>query len=158
MRMNLRQAGMSMVELMVAMAIALIGTIIIFQVFEVSEGIRRTTTSGGDAAQNGAIGLYVIENDLPGSDDITPDSAAYSLSWVSTGPVGVTSRFNPGGGSHQFGGVGATATRVYNIGNFYDDDGAFNYNGPTAPVFNTYTVAGNNLTATSRFAGGAGVP
>src|SRR5258707_12885155 len=56
--------GMSMVELMVAMAIALIGVIIIFQVFEVSEGIRRTTTSGGDAQQNGAIGLYVIENDL----------------------------------------------------------------------------------------------
>jgi type IV pilus assembly protein PilW len=56
--------GMSMVELMVAMAIALIGTIIIFQVFEVSEGIRRTTTSGGDAQQNGVIGLYVIENDL----------------------------------------------------------------------------------------------
>ena len=57
-------AGMSMVELMVAMAIALIGTIIIFQVFEVSEGIRRTTTSGGDAQQNGVIGLFVIENDL----------------------------------------------------------------------------------------------
>jgi type IV pilus assembly protein PilW len=57
-------AGMSMVELMVAMAIALIGTIIIFQVFEVSEGIRRTTTSGGDAQQNGVIGLYVVENDL----------------------------------------------------------------------------------------------
>jgi type IV pilus assembly protein PilW len=56
--------GMSMVELMVAMAIALIGTIIIFQVFEVSEGIRRTTTSGGDAQQNGVIGLFVIENDL----------------------------------------------------------------------------------------------
>src|SRR6185503_19844966 len=59
-----RQAGMSMVELMVAMAIALIGTIIIFQVFEVSEGIRRTTTSGGDAQQNGQIGLYAMEADL----------------------------------------------------------------------------------------------
>ena len=261
---------MSMVELMVAMAIALIGTIIIFQVFEVSEGIRRTTTSGGDAQQNGAIGLYVIENDLrnagmgfndtpyagcnatgfdslrvpqnfnllmapvqitagagntlpdtlsifygsqyvisnsttitaamatpsanvkvipsgrygfrtgdllllfepgtafcelmevtamPGSDEITHDSTAYTLDWVTSGPVGVTSRFNPGGGAtHNFAGVGAGATRVYNIGNFYDDNGAFNYNGPTAPVFNTYTVAGNNLTATSRFAGGAGVP
>ena len=53
-----------MVELMVAMLIGLIGTIIIFQVFEVSEGIKRTTTSGGDAQQNGAISLYVIEHDL----------------------------------------------------------------------------------------------
>jgi len=56
--------GFSMVELMVAMLIGLIGMIIIFQVFEVSEGIKRTTTSGGDAQQNGAVALYVIEHDL----------------------------------------------------------------------------------------------
>jgi len=53
-----------MIELMVAMLIGLIGMIIIFQVFEVSEGIKRTTTSGGDAQQNGAVALYVIERDL----------------------------------------------------------------------------------------------
>jgi len=53
-----------MVELMVAMLIGLIGMIIIFQVFEVSEGIKRTTTSGGDAQQNGAVALYMIERDL----------------------------------------------------------------------------------------------
>jgi type IV pilus assembly protein PilW len=58
------ERGFSIVELMVAMLIALIGTIIIFQVFEVSEGIKRTTTSGGDAQQNGALALYVIEHDL----------------------------------------------------------------------------------------------
>ena len=56
--------GFSIVEMMVAMLIALIGTIVIFQVFEVSEGIKRTTTSGGDAQQNGAIALYVMERDL----------------------------------------------------------------------------------------------
>jgi type IV pilus assembly protein PilW len=56
--------GFSMVELMVAMLIGLIGMIIIFQVFEVSEGIKRTTTSGGDAQQNGAVALYLIERDL----------------------------------------------------------------------------------------------
>jgi type IV pilus assembly protein PilW len=59
-----RLSGFSMVELMVAMAIALIGMIIIFQVFETSEGIKRTTTSGGDAQQNGIIALYNIEADL----------------------------------------------------------------------------------------------
>jgi type IV pilus assembly protein PilW len=58
------QGGLSMVELMVAMVIALIGIIIMFQVFEVSEGIKRTTTTGGDAQQNGVIGLYVMESDL----------------------------------------------------------------------------------------------
>lgn len=56
--------GFSMVELMVAMAIGLIGVVIIFQVFETSEGVRRTTVSGGDAQQNGAIALYSMEHDL----------------------------------------------------------------------------------------------
>ena len=59
-----RLQGFSMVELMVAMAISLIGMIIIFQVFETSEGIKRTTTSGGDAQQNGILALYNIEADL----------------------------------------------------------------------------------------------
>jgi len=61
------QRGVSMVELMVAMTISLIGTIIIFQVFEASEGIKRSTSSGGDAQQNGAIALYQIERDLRNS-------------------------------------------------------------------------------------------
>ena len=61
---HLSNRGFSIVELLVAMLIGLIGMIIIFQVFEVSEGIKRTTTSGGDAQQNGAVALYVIEHDL----------------------------------------------------------------------------------------------
>jgi len=270
MRTNIRQAGMSMVELMVAMAIALIGTIIIFQVFEVSEGIRRTTTSGGDAQQNGAIGLYVMENDLRnagmgfndtqyagcdvaaydstrlptnftmrmspvtivggganttadslsifygsqyvvanstvvqatmgtpfanvkiassgrygfregdllilvqpgtancelmeltalvGTDDFSHDNTPnYNLNWVSTGAVGVASRFNPPAGSFQFGGTGAAAARVYNLGNPYDDSGTLNFNGPTMPVYNTYAVTNNSLTVSSKFSSAAAVP
>ncbi len=61
---NRRSRGFSMVELMVAMLIGLIGTIIIFQVFEVSEGIKRTSTGGSDAQQSGAIALYAMERDL----------------------------------------------------------------------------------------------
>src|SRR6267378_2425809 len=67
--------GFSMVELMVAMVISLIGVIIIFQVFETSEGVRRTATSGGDAQQNGAVALYFMERDLrnAGANAKTPD-------------------------------------------------------------------------------------
>jgi type IV pilus assembly protein PilW len=64
---NRLQRGVSMVELMVAMTISLIGTVIIFQVFEASEGIKRSTSSGGDAQQNGAIALYQLERDLRNS-------------------------------------------------------------------------------------------
>lgn len=66
-RLPAAQRGLSMVELLVAMALSLIGTVIIFQVFEVSEGIKRTATSGGDAQQNGTIALYVMERDLRNS-------------------------------------------------------------------------------------------
>src|SRR4030081_2009143 len=58
------ERGFSMVELMVAMLIGLIGMIIIFQVFQVSEGIKRSTTSGGDAQQNEVIALYSLERDF----------------------------------------------------------------------------------------------
>ena len=59
-----RARGFSIVELMVAMVVGLISMVIIFQVFEVSEGIKRTTTSGGDAQQNGVLALFNIEHDL----------------------------------------------------------------------------------------------
>jgi type IV pilus assembly protein PilW len=63
-RYRVSERGFSMVELLVAMLIGLIGMIIIFQVFEVSESIKRTTTSGGDAQQNGVIALYSMERDF----------------------------------------------------------------------------------------------
>jgi type IV pilus assembly protein PilW len=260
------QAGLSMVELMVAMVIALIGTIIMFQVFEVSEGIKRTTTSGGDAQQNGVIGLYVMENDLrqagmgfndtsyigcsiqvydstrspqdytlnllpiqitSGGNASTPDqltvfygsqqivgnattlqrniddlktdvsfqvqnsfgaragdmvvlmepgttknctlmevtapaagsyldhraSTTYQLAWAN-GTPSKTSRFNKPGGwvsPASYSGTGANATRVFNIGNLYDINGTYAYNGATMPVYNTYSISNKTLTVASGF-------
>ncbi len=57
-------AGFSLVDVMVGMVIALLGVIIMFQVFSVSEGIKRTTTSGGEALQNGATALSSLERSL----------------------------------------------------------------------------------------------
>ena len=59
-----RQRGFSLVELMVAVVIGLIGTVVMFQVFAISEGQKRSTTSGNDAQQNGAIALFSLEKDL----------------------------------------------------------------------------------------------
>lgn len=56
--------GFSLVEIMVGMVIGMLGIIVIYQVFAVFEGQKRTTTSGGDAQQNGALGLYTIERDV----------------------------------------------------------------------------------------------
>lgn len=58
------QRGFSIIELMVAVAISLIATLVIFETFAVSEGIKRTSTSGGDAQQNGAMSLYMVEREV----------------------------------------------------------------------------------------------
>jgi len=58
-----KSLGFSLIEVMVAMVIGLLGTIVIFQVFAVSEGQKRTTTGGGEAQQNGAIALFNIERE-----------------------------------------------------------------------------------------------
>lgn len=61
---SLRNAGFSLVEIMVGMVIGLISTIIVMQVFATFEGQKRTSASGSDAQTNGGISLYTIERDV----------------------------------------------------------------------------------------------
>lgn len=56
-----RISGFSMVELLVAVVIGLIGSVIIFQVFSAFEGQKRATTSGGDAQTNIAVATNALE-------------------------------------------------------------------------------------------------
>lgn len=56
--------GFSLVELMVGMVIALIGILVMAQIFAFSEGQKRTTTSGSDAQVNGLLASFMIERDL----------------------------------------------------------------------------------------------
>ena len=59
-----RSAGFTLVEVMIGLLIGVIGIIVIMQTFAVSEGYRRTTTSGTDAQVNGAIAMYIMQNEL----------------------------------------------------------------------------------------------
>jgi type IV pilus assembly protein PilW len=59
-----RQLGMSIVELMVAIVISLLGVLVIFQVFAVNEGVRRSTTAGSDEQTSGLLALMLLERDL----------------------------------------------------------------------------------------------
>ena len=58
------QRGMSLVELLVATVISLLGVLIIFQVFAVNEDVRRATTSGSDEQTSGLMALMTLERDL----------------------------------------------------------------------------------------------
>ena len=57
------QSGFSIIELMVAALIGVIGCVVIFQVFAVFEGQKRSTTGGGDAQSSVALALHAIERD-----------------------------------------------------------------------------------------------
>lgn len=61
--MKLPQNGFSLVEVMVGLGIGMISMIVIMQTFAVFEGEKRSTTSGVDAQNNGAVALYMIEQD-----------------------------------------------------------------------------------------------
>jgi type IV pilus assembly protein PilW len=58
-----RASGFTMVELLVGMVVGLVATVVMFQVFAVSEGQKRTTTGAGDAQQNGVGSVFMIERD-----------------------------------------------------------------------------------------------
>lgn len=58
-----RASGFTVIELLVGMVVGLIATVVMFQVFAVSEGQKRTTTGAGDAQQNGVGSVFLIERD-----------------------------------------------------------------------------------------------
>jgi len=59
-----REAGFSLIEILVGLVIGLIATLVIMQVFSVFEGQKRTTTGSADAQTNGSIALYTIAREL----------------------------------------------------------------------------------------------
>lgn len=58
------QGGMSLIEILVAVAIGLIGCVVIFQMFGISEARKRTIASGSDMDISGRLGLMTLERDV----------------------------------------------------------------------------------------------
>ena len=59
-----RAMGFSLVEVLVAAAITLIGLLVITQVFAAYEGWKRTTTGVAQSQEGGLLGAFSIEKDL----------------------------------------------------------------------------------------------
>ena len=59
-----RPGGFSLVEIMVAMTIGMIGILIMMQVFQVFLGQKRTTAGAADAQENGLIAMYTMEREI----------------------------------------------------------------------------------------------
>src|SRR5438128_12285162 len=82
-----RQKGFSLIEIMIGIVIGLIAVLVIYQVFAAAEGIKRNTTSVGDAQQNGLFSSFVLGIELANSGNALA-SAARDLG---TCPPGVSS-------------------------------------------------------------------
>jgi type IV pilus assembly protein PilW len=85
------QGGFTIVELMVGMLVALVATVVMFQVFAVSEGQKRTTTGSGDAQQNGVFSLFQLERDAR--------MAGYGLNYMSLLGCQLNGWYTPAPGS-----------------------------------------------------------
>ncbi len=61
---RIAQKGVTLVELMVALVIGSIATLVIQQVMAVFEGQKRTSSGGSDAQVNGGVALFSIEREI----------------------------------------------------------------------------------------------
>ena len=74
--MKARQSGMTLVEVLVAVAIGMIGIVIITQAYLTGDRFNRSTLGESGAQTNGLISLYTIERDVRNSGYGIADSAA----------------------------------------------------------------------------------
>lgn len=139
---SIRQAGFGLVEIMVALVIGLVTTLVIMQVMTNFEGQKRTTSGNADAQTNGSIALYTIQRQvqiagygLPvfshqnqplhcdpsptvdhDGDAATPNIGIFPISIIDGGNVaGASDRIVVHSGNSATGGIPATISNV--VGN-----------------------------------------
>ena len=61
---RLRSRGLSLIELLVGIVVAMVAVVVVMQVFKVSEGQRRATTGGDDAQTTGTVALTLLQRDI----------------------------------------------------------------------------------------------
>jgi type IV pilus assembly protein PilW len=120
---KLRQTGFSLIEIMVALVIGLVATLVITQVLGAFEAQKRGTTGTADAQTNGSLALYALQREvqiagygLPLSDktfsplkcaSFTPAGTDISLVTITDGgaTAGASDRITVRYGDTQFAGT-----------------------------------------------------
>jgi type IV pilus assembly protein PilW len=83
-----RLAGFTLVEILVGLAIAMIGTVIMMEVLVTSDQRTRTSTAGNDALSSGAVMMHLLRRDLVQAGyGISASSLVGCNLQVPTGPV-----------------------------------------------------------------------
>ena len=68
------EAGIGLIEILAGIVISMLLMLMIYQVYEVSEGQKRTVTAASDAQQNASYGLFLIGQDLMGAGQVVSAS------------------------------------------------------------------------------------
>lgn len=91
-----RQRGLTMVEILVAALIGLIGAVIVMQVMTQSESGRRATSNVAASQTNGQLAIFLMERDLmQAGQGIVIDNAVFNYSTSTTpSPLNCTVRSN----------------------------------------------------------------
>jgi type IV pilus assembly protein PilW len=142
------QAGFTLVEIMVGLAIGMLATMVIMQVFTVFEAQKRTTTGTADAQTNGGIALYNIGREL--------QMAGYPLMPVTNSPLECTTltingaadatipnRLSPVAIADGGAAAGASDTITFRYGNSLMGGAPSQITAMGAPTANDATVGSN---------------
>ena len=70
------ERGVGLIEVMVGIVIGMLIVLMIFQVYLVTEGQKRTITSSNDAQENASYGLFLLGQDLAGAGNVISASTA----------------------------------------------------------------------------------
>ena len=85
------QGGFSLVEILVGVAVGLIGILAITQAFSTNESIKRSTSGVGMSQANGAVAMYTLERDIRmggygfAQKDALNCSSLASIQWFNNG-------------------------------------------------------------------------
>ncbi|UCV06792.1 PilW family protein [Dechloromonas denitrificans] len=139
-----RHSGFSLIEIMVGLAIGMLGIIVMMQVYALSEERKRTTTAGSDAQNNAIIALDAIQRDisrsghgfantrLMGCNLQLPSGATIPLAPVIVNPAATVI---PVGDAN-------TDTLLVSYGNADDQPDGYNVNNQSG---STYTITGTGM-------------
>ena len=166
-RQSSRQRGVGLIELMIGVLISMLMVLIIYQVYLVSEGQKRTITAGSDAQQNASYGLFLIGQDLMGAGQVISASTTALAGCAMLRPIpaiigaGATDN-DPDSITVLYGGSSSLSTpapllNVASVGT--TPPGAYLVAGPLAVSPNDVIVAvqGTNCTLSIVNAGGVSV-
>ena len=159
--------GVGLIEIMVGIVISMLLVLMIFQVYLVTEGQKRTITSSNDAQENASYGLFLLGQELAGAGNVVAASTAALSGCAMLRPIpviiaaGATDN-DPDTLTVFFGGSGALSTPTAYLNSAVvstSPPGVYQVLGPVGFSPNDFIAAveGTNCTLSTINAGGVAV-